>query len=221
MDTFTDLEELNLFLIQSSQADADEATSCESRGVVVLYPQVWDGTHLWGEIKQCKRLGSLRDFPLAVHCLDWCHIMSHGCCWNRWEATEQEQDEMLHNFQTMKMDMGQKVRKTRVEWRSGRVSWKGGRFDFCALKVTWGEKNFPSTFCIQRLMNFHRFVFYPQGGGSIVRFDFHVCQNCRFSNWKIKSNSCNRALSRWGWWFFSVAASCRITRRSKWLVTTY
>ena len=29
MDTFTDLEELNLFLIQSSQADADEATSCE------------------------------------------------------------------------------------------------------------------------------------------------------------------------------------------------
>lgn len=30
-----------------------------------------------------------------------------------WEATEQEQDEMLHNFQTMKMDMGQKVGKKR------------------------------------------------------------------------------------------------------------
>ena len=50
MDTFTDLEELNLFLIQSSQADAHEATSCR---VVVMYPPCgWVFTHImkWYQI---------------------------------------------------------------------------------------------------------------------------------------------------------------------------
>jgi len=68
MDTFTDLEELNLFLIQSSQADAHEATSWEGWwcrvhkfGWVFTHMIRWDA--IVGEIKQCKCTGSLWDFP--------------------------------------------------------------------------------------------------------------------------------------------------------------
>ena len=81
------------------------------------------------------------------------------------------------------------------------------------LKQTWWcwgfEKHPFNMIWHVRLMNFHRFVSYPQGGGSVVRFDFPR----RFSSWKIKSNSCNRASNRWGWCFFCVAVSWRITPR--------
>ena len=38
----------------------------------VNYPWLW-------VIKQCKSMGIWRDFPLAVHCLGWCHLT-----WSLW-----------------------------------------------------------------------------------------------------------------------------------------
>lgn len=35
----------------------------------VNYPWLW-------VIKQCKSMGIWRDFPLTVHCLGWCHIIT-------------------------------------------------------------------------------------------------------------------------------------------------
>jgi len=74
MDTFTDLEELNLFLIQSSQ------------------------------------------------------------------ATEQEQDEMLHNFQTMKMDMGQKVQQLKDQIKQLQQSIKQEKRRSQELRQSHAEK---------------------------------------------------------------------------------
>ena len=68
MDTFTDLEELNLFLIQSSQADADEATSCEGWwgrihkfGWVFTHMIRWDA--IVGGDQTMQMYGKFEGFP--------------------------------------------------------------------------------------------------------------------------------------------------------------
>lgn len=74
MDTFTDLEELNLFLIQSSQADADEVTVARGGGAVSTsldgFSHIIERDPILGGdqnmINKCKCMGSFRDFVISL-----------------------------------------------------------------------------------------------------------------------------------------------------------
>lgn len=67
-------------------SDSCEGWWCRIHKFGWVFTHHWTGPNFGGRSKHDKQMQmygkfqGFRDFPLTVHCLDWCHIMSHGCC---------------------------------------------------------------------------------------------------------------------------------------------